>query len=123
MPVGEAQHIRFGPFEVDLHSRELFRDGIRLKLQPQPIQVLGILLQHPGELVTREELRKRLWPEDTFVDFEQGLNTAVKKLRVALFDETERPKYIEMLPKRGYRFIGEVLARMVARQQVRLCIR
>ena len=108
MAVGEKKKVRFGPFEVDLHSGELSRDGIRLKLQPQPIQVLAILLEHPGELVTRDELRKRLWPEHTFVDFEQGLNTAIKKLRVALCDEAEKPHYIETLPRRGYRFIGEV---------------
>ncbi len=108
MAVTEKQRVRFGPFEVDLHSGELFRDSIRLKLQPQPIQVLGILLEHPGELVTRDELRKRLWPEDTFVDFEQGLNTAIKKLRLALGDEAETPRYIETLPRRGYRFLAEI---------------
>ena len=108
MAVGEKQKVRFGPFEVDLRSGELFRDGIRLKLQPQPIQILAILLEHPGELVTRDELRKRLWPEDTFVDFEQGLNTAVKKLRQSLCDEAETPNYIETLPRRGYRFIAEL---------------
>lgn len=106
MAVLDKQRIRFGPFEVDLHSGELFRDGIRLKLQPQPIQVLGVLLEHPGELVTREELHKRLWSEHTFVDFEQGLNTAIKKLRQALCDEAETPHYIETLPRRGYRFIA-----------------
>ena len=109
MAVSEKHRVRFGPFEVDLHSGELFRDGVRLKLQPQPIQVLSILLENPGELITRDDLRKRLWPEDTFVDFEQGLNTAIKKLRQALGDEAETPRYIETLPKRGYRFIAEVV--------------
>ena len=107
--VGEKQRVRFGPFEVDLRSGELFRDDIRLKLQPQPIQVLSILLEHPGELVTRDELRKRLWPEDTFVDFEQGLNTAIKKLRQALCDEADTPHYIETLPRRGYRFVHNIV--------------
>jgi len=108
MSVAVKQKVRFGPFEVNLSTGELSKNGTRLKLQPQPIAVLAALLQHPGELVTREELQRRLWPNDTFVDFEQGLNTAVKKLRVALCDEAETPKYIETLPKRGYRFIAQV---------------
>jgi len=109
MAVAVKQKVRFGPYELDVHSGELWKDGTRLKLQPQPIQILATLLEHPGELVTREELQHRLWPNDTFVDFEQGLNTAVRKLRAALCDEAETPKYIETLPKRGYRFVGEVL--------------
>ncbi len=108
MAVAVKQKVRFGPYELDVHSGELWKNGTRLKLQPQPIQILAALLECPGELVTREELQHRLWPNDTFVDFEQGLNTAVKKLRVALCDEAETPKFIETLPKRGYRFIGEI---------------
>jgi len=108
MAVAEKQKLRFGPFAVDLRSGELFKNGTKLKLQPQPVQILAVLLENPGELVTREELRQRIWPADTFVDFEQSLNTAIKKLRQALCDEAETPRYIETLPRRGYRFIAEV---------------
>jgi eukaryotic-like serine/threonine-protein kinase len=99
---------RFGAFDVDLRSRELRKHGIRLKLQDQPFQVLALLLERPGDVVTREELRQKLWPEDTFVDFDTGLNTAVKKLRDALGDSADEPRYIETLPRRGYRFIAPV---------------
>ena len=99
---------RFGAFEVDLRSGDLRKYGIRLKLQDQPFQVLAHLLEHPGEVVTREELRQKLWPADTFVDFDTGLNSAIKKLRDALSDSAEEPRYIETLPRRGYRFIAEV---------------
>ena len=99
---------RFGAFEVDLRSGELRKYGIRLKLQDQPFQVLAHLLEHPGEVVTREELRLKLWPADTFVDFDTGLNSAIKKLRDALSDSAEQPRYIETLPRRGYRFIAHV---------------
>src|SRR3979409_626161 len=97
---------RFGAFEVDLRAGELHKHGIRLKLQGQPFHVLAVLLEHPGEVVTREELRQKLWPADTFVDFDTGLNSAVKKLRDVLADSAEEPRYIETLPKRGYRFIA-----------------
>ena len=83
MPV-RMQKVRFGQYEVDLHSGELSKNGTRFRLQPQPIEILAALLEHRGELVTREELQRRLWPNGTFVDFERGLNTAIKKLRVAL---------------------------------------
>jgi DNA-binding winged helix-turn-helix (wHTH) protein len=99
---------RFGAFEVDLRAGELRKHGIRLKLQDQPFQVLAHLLEHPGEVVTREELRQKLWPADTFVDFDTGLNSAIKKLRDALSDSAEKPCYIETLPRRGYRFIAPV---------------
>jgi eukaryotic-like serine/threonine-protein kinase len=99
---------RFGAFEVDLRSGELYKHGIRLKLQDQPFQVLALLLEHPGEVVTREELRQKLWPADTFVDFDTGLNSAIKKLRDVLSDSAEEPRYIETLPRRGYRFIARV---------------
>jgi DNA-binding winged helix-turn-helix (wHTH) protein/Tol biopolymer transport system component len=108
VPTRERQLIRFGPFQLDLHAGELFKNGVRLKLQPQPIQVLAVLLEKPGELITREEFRQQLWPADTFVDFEHSLNTAVKKLRQALGDEAETPLYIETLPRRGYRFVETV---------------
>src|SRR5438270_1497949 len=100
--------VRFGDYEADLRSGELRRQGQRLKLQEKPFQVLAALLTHPGELVTREQLRQSLWPADTFVDFEHGLNTAVNKLREALRDSANDPRFIETLPRRGYRFIGTV---------------
>lgn len=99
---------RFADFEADLKAAELRRNGIRLKLQMQPFQVLVALLERPQEVVTREELRLRLWPEDTFVDFDHGLNTAMAKLRDALGDSAARPRYVETIAKRGYRFLGEV---------------
>jgi Tol biopolymer transport system component/DNA-binding winged helix-turn-helix (wHTH) protein len=100
--------VRFGPYEADLQSGELRKSGIRLKIQDRPFQILSILLEQPGQMVTREQLQKRLWPEDTFVDFEHGLNTAINKLRQALSDEADNPRFIETLPKRGYRFIAPV---------------
>jgi Tol biopolymer transport system component len=102
--------VRFGAYEADLLSGELRKSGIRLKIQDRPFQILVILLEHPGLVVTREQLQKRLWPEDTFVDFEHGLNTAINKLRDALSDEADNPRFIETLPKRGYRFIAPVSA-------------
>jgi TolB-like protein/DNA-binding winged helix-turn-helix (wHTH) protein/Tfp pilus assembly protein PilF len=98
--------IRFGIFEV--HSNELRRQGFKVKLQEQPLQILVMLLERPGEVVTREELQKRLWPADTFVDFDRGLNRAVNKLRAGLGDNSESPHFIETLPRRGYRFIAPV---------------
>lgn len=100
--------IRFGQFEVDIRSGELLRQGVKVNIQEQPLQALVALLEHPGEVVTREELRKRLWPQDTFVDFERGLNKAINKLRVALRDDAVTPRYVETLPQRGYRFIAAV---------------
>jgi TolB-like protein/DNA-binding winged helix-turn-helix (wHTH) protein/Flp pilus assembly protein TadD len=99
----------FGPFDADLRSGELRKHGIRLKLQDQPFQVLALLLEHPGDVVTREELRQRLWPADTFVDFDTGLNSAVKKLRDVLADSADKPHYIETIPRRGYRFIAPLV--------------
>ncbi len=101
---------RFGPFEVDEHLGELRNQGRRIPLQQQPLQVLLILLQAPGELVTRERLRRTIWPENTFVEFDDGLNTAVKKIRGALGDCANAPKYVETIPKRGYRFIAPLVA-------------
>ena len=100
--------IRFGVFEVDLRAGELRKHGVKIKLQDQPFQLLQILVERPGEVVTREELRQRIWPADTFVDFDGGVNNAVKRLREALGDKAETPRFIETLPRRGYRFIGTV---------------
>ena len=100
--------VQFGPFEADFRTRELRRYGVNLKLVGQPFEVLAMLLERPGQLVTREELLARLWPTDTFVDFDHGLNAVVNKLRDALNDSAEKPKYVETLPRRGYRFISAV---------------
>jgi len=100
--------LRFGVFEVDVRSAELRKQGVRIKLQEQPFQVLAVLLQRPGEVVTREELRSQNWPPDTFVDFDNSLNTAINKLREALGDSADNPRFIETLPRRGYRFITPV---------------
>lgn len=100
--------IRFGPFVADIHTHELWKEGIRIKLIGQPFEILAVFLSKPGKLVTREELRSRLWPVHTFVDFNHGLNAAINKLREALCDSAEKPRYIETLPRRGYRFIAEV---------------
>jgi DNA-binding winged helix-turn-helix (wHTH) protein len=103
-----SDRARFGPFEVDLHTHELWKFGTRLKLVGQPFEILAVLLRQPGELVTREELRNRLWPSDRFVDFNHGLNAGVNKLREALCDSAEDPRYVETLPRRGYRFIATI---------------
>ena len=105
---GQPRRIRFGAFEVDLRSGEVRKHGIRLKLQEQPFRVLARLLERPGEVVTREELREELWPGNTLVDFDTGLNAAIKKLREALGDSAVEPRYVETLPRRGYRFIDSV---------------
>src|SRR5205085_11054446 len=105
MPVPASQLVRFDRFELDLRTGELRKGGIRIRLQEQPLQVLQALLENPGELVTCEELQKRIWPADTFVDFDHGLHAAVNKIREALGDSAETPRYIETLPRRGYRFI------------------
>jgi DNA-binding winged helix-turn-helix (wHTH) protein len=99
---------RFGLFEVDLTTGELRKSGVRLRLQDQPFQMLVMLLEHAGELVTRDQFRQRLWPDDTFVDFDHSLNTAVAKLRERLGDTKENPRFIETLAKRGYRFVAPV---------------
>src|ERR1700730_16190683 len=99
---------RFDGFEVDLCSGEVWKNGIRVRLQDQPFQVLRVLLERSGEIVTRDELKQTLWPADTFVDFDDGLNTAVKKIREVLGDSAERPRYIETIPRRGYRFVAPI---------------
>jgi TolB-like protein/DNA-binding winged helix-turn-helix (wHTH) protein len=103
-----SRRIRFSVFELDLCSGELRKQGIKIKLHKQPFQILAMLLEHPGDVVTREQLQQRLWPPDTFVDFDEGLNSAIKKLRDALADSAEAPRYVETLPRRGYRFIAAV---------------
>src|SRR6266566_617826 len=100
--------LRFGVFEVDVRAGEVRRQGVRVKLQEQPFQVLTILVQRPGDVVTREELRSTIWQSDTFVDFDNGLNTSINKLREALGDSADNPRFIETLPRRGYRFIARV---------------
>jgi len=100
--------VRFDVFEVDLRAGELYKSGRKIKLQVLPFQALVMLLERPGEVVTRKEFEKKLWPGDTFVDFDHSLNTAVKKLRQALGDDREKPRFVETLPKRGYRFIGKM---------------
>jgi len=114
--------LKFGPFLVDLAAGEIRKNGERIRLQEKPLRVLAILAERPGQLVTREELNKRLWPDDTFVDFETGLNTAVSKLRDALSDSGQKQRYIETIPRRGYRFLGEVEVEYseVRRAEVRL---
>ena len=108
----EAHHLsgrlRFGVFEVDLRAGELRKHGLQVRLQEQPFQVLATLLEHPGEVVTREELQKKLWPADTFVDFDHGLNKAINKIRDALSDSAESPRFVETVARRGYRFLAEV---------------
>jgi cholera toxin transcriptional activator len=108
--MGDLSRYRFSVFEADVKAAELRRNGTRVRLQMQPFQVLVALLERPGDVVTRDELRQRLWPEDTFVDFDHGLNTAMVKLRDVLGDSASSPRYIETIAKRGYRFLEEVTA-------------
>ncbi|MCP5115695.1 MAG: hypothetical protein GY953_33120, partial [bacterium] len=102
------QPIRFGPFEADPTAGELRKNGLRIKLQDHPFRILMILLSRPGEIVIREELQEELWPDGTFVEFEHSLNTSINKLRRALNDSADTPRYVETVPRRGYRFTGEV---------------
>src|SRR3984893_13401834 len=102
---------RFGVFELDLRAGELRRQGAKIKLQEQPFQLLAQLLEKPGEVVTREELQKRLWPADTFVDFDHSLNAAIRRLRDALGDSAENPTFVETVARRGYRFLAPVTAK------------
>ena len=111
MPVSVSapRRLSFGPFEADLHSGELRKNGHRVRLQAQPFQILAMLLEHPGELVTRERIRAKLWSDDTFVDFDQSLGTAVAKIREVLGDSATAPRFVETLPRRGYRFLAPVI--------------
>ncbi len=104
----EVRLLRFGVFEVDPASGELRKNGARIRLQGQPFQVLTALLENRGQMVTREELREKIWPADTFVDFDHGLNTAVNKIREALGDSASNPRFVETLARRGYRFLATV---------------
>jgi len=108
LPQSNSKTVRFGIFELDLSAGELRKNGIKLRLQEQPFQVLAMLLERAGDVVTREELRQKLWPSDTFVDFDHSLNTAVNKVREVLGDSASTPRYIETLARRGYRFIAPV---------------
>src|SRR5262252_9522422 len=105
---GELKTIRFGTFELDADAGELRKQGLKIRLQEQPLRVLQMLLANPGRLVSRDELRKALWPRNSYVDFDQGLNRAINKLRQALGDSAESPRFVETLARRGYRFIAPV---------------
>lgn len=112
MPPGAAPRVvRFGAFELDLVSGELSKHGVRVKLRDKPFQILSVLVERPGEVITRKELQERLWPGDTFVEFENGLNNAISRLRESLGDNADRPLFIETLPRRGYRFVAPLEAR------------
>src|SRR5450755_4929931 len=104
----QSRLARFGVFELDLSAGELRKNGVKLRLQGQPFQVLALLLDRAGEVVTREELQQKLWPSDTFVDFDHSLNTAVNKIRESLGDSASSPRFVETLARRGYRFIAPV---------------
>lgn len=118
-PAASHEVVRFDDYALDLRAGELRKAGRKIKLQEQPFQILAMLLRRAGDVVTREELRQRLWPENTFVDFDHSLNTAVKKLRQALNDEADKPRYIETLPRRGYRFVGSMAGNQVAAELLR----
>lgn len=107
-PPNGRQRLRFGLFEADLASGELYKHGHLIHVQEQPFRILAMLLERPGEVVSREEVQKKLWPEGTFVDFDEGLDTALRKLRRALGDSPQNPKFVETIPRRGYRFIAPV---------------
>src|SRR5215467_2343778 len=109
VPAANLIVVRFGVFEVDLRGRELRKSGVRIKLQDQPFQVLAMLVERPGVIVTREEIQQKLWPSDTFVEFDLSLNSAIKKLRQALGDESDNPRFVETLYRRGYRFVAPVV--------------
>ena len=109
---------RFGDFELDGRSRELRRRGRRLRVQQQPLQILTMLVAAPGDVVTREELRERIWGTSTHVDFDRGINKAITRLRQLLGDDAARPRFIETLPKRGYRFVADV-TRLASRRQIK----
>src|SRR5687768_15241705 len=102
----EARTVKFGSFELDVRLRELRNGPTRVRLQDQPFEILRLMLERPGDVVTREQIRRRLWPDGTYVDFEHSLNAAVKRLRAALGDDADNPTFVETLPRRGYRFIA-----------------
>ena len=100
-----GRRVRFGAFEADLQAGELRKSGIKIRLQDQPFRVLALLLERSGEVVSREDLRQEIWPHDTFVDFDHSLNTAINKIREALGDSASHPRFVETIPRRGYRFV------------------
>ena len=110
VPVTTARRLAFGAYEADLHSGELTKDGKRVRLQAQPFQMLVMLLERPGQLVTREEICQKLWSANTFVDFDHSLGTAINKIREVLNDSVAEPRFVETIPRRGYRFIAPVTA-------------
>ncbi len=114
LPQNNTRVVRFGVFELDRSAGELRKSGMRLRLQGQPFQVLALLLERAGEVVTRDELQRQLWPSDTFVDFDHSLNTAINKVREALGDSASSPRYVETLARRGYRFIAPVQSDVLA---------
>jgi len=105
-----GRKFQFGAFEVDESLGELRKHGVKIRIQEQPFQILVVLLERPGEIVGREEIRARLWPENTFVDFDNAISSAVRKLREALNDSADNPRFIETSTRRGYRFIGQITA-------------
>ena len=102
--------VRFGPYQMDLRSGDLRRSGVRIVLQHQPLQILQLLLARPGEVVTRDQIQAQLWPDGTFVDFSHSINAAVRRLRRALDDTADTPRFIETLPRRGYRWVAPMPA-------------
>ena len=107
-PAQPSRVIRFGAFELDAVNGELRKVGVSLKINPQPLRVLQLLAERPGQVVTREEIQRCLWGDNTFVDFERGINFCVNQIRATLGDDAEKPRYVETLPRRGYRFIAPV---------------
>ena len=107
-PVPKGTRYRFGPFELNTGEESLARSGSRVKIQDLPYRLLVMLLERPGEIVTREEVRQRLWPENTFVEFDNSLGVAIRKVRDSLNDDAEAPRYVETIPRRGYRFVAPV---------------
>ena len=124
-PLRHTLLVRFGTYEVSFQSGEVRKAGVRIRVQQQPLKLLEVLLERPGEVVTREELRSRVWPNESFGDFDQAVNIAIAKLRSALGDAAENPRYIETLPKRGYRFIADVTVCRRGRPhtKARTCVR
>src|SRR2546429_3253733 len=108
LPISSARYVCFGTFHLDLKKEELFKDGTRVKLQGKVYQALLALLQKPGEIVTREELRIQLWPSDTHVNYDANVNTTVNKLRQVLGDSPDQPTFVDTIPRKGYRFVGKV---------------
>src|SRR5215467_12277586 len=108
-PASSTDRVQFGLFELDLQQAELRKNGVKVKLQEQPLKILQLLLENPGLIVTRDQLRSRIWPANTFVEFDQGLYSAMARLRDALGDSSESPRFIETVARRGYRFIAPVV--------------